>query len=227
MAAAKSSLFISENFDPAPVWHAALDAMEGVIPWSAAEVAQQLVSKFDDDEMEEIWEYTSDLRNSADITIAGPSAQLFAALEANGGTSHDWTVRIHANVGRDIAADLARANGRIARANGRIVLLERTLRDFRDVYHGKGDAAHGGVGLFFLRVSGVLDGSIVDHLPARVKVLEDALKTLFAAVQAHDQQLDDPHGDGTGNDAESPTGDDYNELGGLIDRAKSAVGPLA
>lgn len=42
------------------------------------------------------------------------------------------------------------------------------------------------------------------------------LRTALEGIQAHDRKLDDPNGDGSGNDAESPTGDDYNELCSII-----------
>lgn len=42
------------------------------------------------------------------------------------------------------------------------------------------------------------------------------LREILTDIQAHDRSLDDPHGDGSGNDAESPTGDDYNDLCGIV-----------
>lgn len=42
--------------------------------------------------------------------------------------------------------------------------------------------------------------------------LMDTLRTALGHIQDHDMSLDDPHGDGSGNGAESPTGDDYNDL---------------
>lgn len=39
-----------------------------------------------------------------------------------------------------------------------------------------------------------------------------AVLRLIAQAIARDKKLDDPRGDGTGDDARSPTGDDYNDL---------------
>lgn len=69
------------------------------------------------------------------------------------------------------------------------------------------------------------DGSftvIIDHWPAAPASeptppgLMDTLRTVLARIQAHDMRLDDPHGDGSGNGAESPTGDDYNDVTTLL-----------
>jgi hypothetical protein len=43
------------------------------------------------------------------------------------------------------------------------------------------------------------------------------------AVRRIDQELDDPHGDGSGRDSESPTGDSYNELWDCLDPLFSIV----
>jgi hypothetical protein len=43
------------------------------------------------------------------------------------------------------------------------------------------------------------------------------------AVRRIDHELDDPHGDGSGRDSESPTGDSYNELWDCLDPLFSIV----
>jgi hypothetical protein len=45
---------------------------------------------------------------------------------------------------------------------------------------------------------------LVAFLPAVLRLIAQAI--------ARDKKLDDPRGDGTGDDARSPTGDDYNDL---------------
>jgi hypothetical protein len=60
--------------------------------------------------------------------------------------------------------------------------------------------------------------------------LMTVLRNALTAIQAHDRKLDDPRGDGSGNDAESPTGDDYNEVTGLLQPVYDMlgmVGPLS
>ncbi len=55
------------------------------------------------------------------------------------------------------------------------------------------------------------------------------LQTALEGIQAHDRHLDDPRGDGSGDNAQSPTGDDYNEVCGLLQPIYDAlgiVGPL-
>lgn len=68
------------------------------------------------------------------------------------------------------------------------------------------------------------DGSftvVIDHWPAPAGELIKpgltyTLRTALERIQAHDQKLDDPNGDGSGNCAESPIGDDYNDVCALL-----------
>lgn len=46
--------------------------------------------------------------------------------------------------------------------------------------------------------------------------LEARVVLLLAQLEAHDARLDDPHGDGSGRDAQCPTGDDYNDVMQLV-----------
>lgn len=46
---------------------------------------------------------------------------------------------------------------------------------------------------------------------------KSVVRTLLDFAAAHEAKLNDPHGDGTGDDAVAPTGDDYNELRDAIE----------
>jgi hypothetical protein len=74
----------------------------------------------------------------------------------------------------------------------------------------------------------VTDADGCDQMRAARK-LEDLQATLRSALQAimdHDKKLDDPRGDGSGIDAESPTGDDYNEVTALLQPLYDALGTI-
>ncbi len=47
--------------------------------------------------------------------------------------------------------------------------------------------------------------------------LHIALRAALRDVLAYNNRLNDPHGDGTGTDAHSPTGDSYNDLLSIIE----------
>ena len=49
------------------------------------------------------------------------------------------------------------------------------------------------------------------------------LQRLWDEITAHDTKLDDPNGDGSGDGAESPTGDDYNEIVAMVYHALSPI----
>lgn len=56
------------------------------------------------------------------------------------------------------------------------------------------------------------------------------LRRVLEAVHAHDMTLNDPNGDGSGDSAQAPTGDDYNEVTGLLQPLYDAlrmVGPCS
>lgn len=57
-------------------------------------------------------------------------------------------------------------------------------------------------------------------IPAAV---HDALERLWNSVVTYNRSLDDPHGDGTGNDAVAPDGSDYNDLLSMVLGVLSAV----
>lgn len=42
--------------------------------------------------------------------------------------------------------------------------------------------------------------------------LEDQVRGVLQAIQAHDDRLNDPKGNGSGDGAQPPTGDDYNQI---------------
>jgi hypothetical protein len=44
------------------------------------------------------------------------------------------------------------------------------------------------------------------------KRMLQAIRSVVSAARAVDGRLDDPHGDGSGRDAQAPDGDSYNEL---------------
>jgi hypothetical protein len=50
------------------------------------------------------------------------------------------------------------------------------------------------------------------------------LRNQLQAIMDHDRKLDDPNGDGSGDNAQSPTGDDYNEVCGLLQPVYDALG---
>jgi hypothetical protein len=80
-------------------------------------------------------------------------------------------------------------------------------------------AEAGELGAVLLALSGTEQGNLLT-----------ALRTALEAIQAHDRKLDDPHGDGSSRDAESPTGDDYNEVTGILQPLYDLlgmVGPLS
>jgi hypothetical protein len=59
----------------------------------------------------------------------------------------------------------------------------------------------------------------IDRLRARetqqrlnLQHIKGIVTQLQNRVEARDTKMDDPHGDGTGNDAQPPTGEDYNAL---------------
>lgn len=49
------------------------------------------------------------------------------------------------------------------------------------------------------------------------------LRACLAAVRAYNDQLNDPHGDGTGAGAKAPDGDDYNAILAIIEPLYEAV----
>jgi hypothetical protein len=51
-----------------------------------------------------------------------------------------------------------------------------------------------------------------------------AMTEFFDDVDYHNRKLNDPKGNGTGDDAQSPTGDDYNALLGMIAKLRGKVG---
>jgi hypothetical protein len=51
----------------------------------------------------------------------------------------------------------------------------------------------------------------------------DALTEFFQAVDLFDGRMNDPKGNGTGDDARSPTGDDYNSLMEIISVLRGKV----
>jgi hypothetical protein len=51
----------------------------------------------------------------------------------------------------------------------------------------------------------------------------DILAQLVADARTLSLDMDDPHRDGSGRDARSPTGDDWNELYALIEAAARAL----
>ena len=51
-----------------------------------------------------------------------------------------------------------------------------------------------------------------------------ALQVALTAIMDHDKSLNDPDGDGSGNNAQSPTGDDYNALCGLLQPLYEVMG---
>ena len=50
------------------------------------------------------------------------------------------------------------------------------------------------------------------NLAKKYGIAVDAIRNILAASKRINQRLDDPHRDGLGTDAVSPTGDDFNEL---------------
>lgn len=50
------------------------------------------------------------------------------------------------------------------------------------------------------------------------------LQSVLATIQGYDKAMDDPNGDGSGDNAQSPTGDDYNEVCGLLQPLYDALG---
>jgi hypothetical protein len=63
---------------------------------------------------------------------------------------------------------------------------------------------------------------IVGNPPNAARLLSTVMKVVHA-VRRINQELDDPHGDGSGRDSESPTGDSYNELWDCLDPLFSIV----
>ena len=51
---------------------------------------------------------------------------------------------------------------------------------------------------------------------AQAEAVTGALERLWDEITAHDRKLDDPNGDGSGDEAVSPTGDDYNEVVSMV-----------
>jgi hypothetical protein len=56
------------------------------------------------------------------------------------------------------------------------------------------------------------------------KAARNALRDLVRHVLAYDNNLNDPHGDNSGEDSRSPDGDDYNELYGYVKLAAEQAG---
>jgi hypothetical protein len=56
------------------------------------------------------------------------------------------------------------------------------------------------------------------------KAARRALRDLVRNVRAYDNNLNDPRGDDSGEDARSPDGDDYNELYGYVKLAAEQAG---
>jgi len=59
-----------------------------------------------------------------------------------------------------------------------------------------------------------------------MRIIEEAQR-LVAFVTQQAQKMNDPHGDGTGNDAVPPTGDDWNELATHVAELGAVLDDLA
>lgn len=63
-----------------------------------------------------------------------------------------------------------------------------------------------------------------DAAVSKQNALMSALRNQLQAIMDHDKGLNDPNGDGSGDNAQSPTGDDYNEVCGLLQPLYDALG---
>lgn len=59
--------------------------------------------------------------------------------------------------------------------------------------------------------------------PATADDIRRDLQRLWDEITAHDAKLDDPRGDGSGDDAVSPTGDDYNTVVAMVYHVLSPI----
>lgn len=67
-----------------------------------------------------------------------------------------------------------------------------------------------------MKIPHAIQRTLARDILADNELLIATLQRILTAAEEIDQKLDDPHGDGSGDDAESPTGDDYNDLYGTI-----------